>query len=123
MTPISTQELYDTKATKYSAQMSTEFTKAFLYAIERAIEMLNSTQVGLSGIGVPTDLETNINVDRAKYYGVVCDLVDLYLQDMGQWGSEDKDKLMQDAQLAIRRAHTQALTDTAPTTRLGDTGD
>ena len=117
---ISTQELYDVKATKYSAEKSTEFSKAFFYALRRVAEELNSERVGLSGVNAPINLEEDINADSSKYYGVVCDLVDLYLQDTGQWGSEDKDKLMLDAQLSVRRAHTKVMHDTAPFTRLGE---
>lgn len=117
---ISTTDLYKAKESKYSATQSSVFESHFFYAMARTVEVLNSSRVGLGITETPEDLETDLDVD-AKYYGVVCDLIDLYLQDCGQWGSEDKMTLMADAERSIARAHTWVVEDAAAdtTVRLG----
>lgn len=116
---INTQELYDLKRVKYSASEESErFARAFFYGLLMTLNDLNSDKVGLS-LDIPDDLETDIEADD-QYFNVISIGLDYYIQETGEWGSDDSSELFQKYQLALGRAHTLLFMDSSVVARLGD---
>jgi len=122
---IDVQEMFDSRVDKYGAtQENEEFIQDFFYAIKRVCYDLESPKVGLTVATVPTDFDTDIDVDE-KFWSAVSHGIDVYLHDTGRWGHADEDKLLRDYNIYLGRAHTEVMTDAATAetlyTRLGRT--
>ena len=115
---ISLQDVYKTELGKYNLTTSSQkFDEDIMYAIRRSVNVINSSRVGLS-CNNPLNMQDDLNIDE-KYYDLVIDLVDLYLQDRGNWGSQEAAELRAKANVSIARAHTWVSEDAAPDTRMG----
>lgn len=123
MANVNIQKVYDWKAQKFTGGSPTnDFAVAFQYALERLVDDLNSEAVGLSGIAVPVDMEHELVLDNG-YLGNVCDIIDYYLQETGQWGSDDKGESRVKYLQAIRSAHTAAHVAATQSTGIGTPDD
>lgn len=110
MSYIKVQDIFDPKAKRFAGgQDSEDFNQAFDYALVRSVEVLNSPEVGLSGIEIPDGRDGEIELEYSSWYGVLCDFVDYFLQDTGQWGADDPDRAEAKFRRAKGRAHTIAM--------------
>jgi hypothetical protein len=83
---INQQQIFDWKCKKFAGgQDSEDWNIAWDYAIQRLVALANDSEVGLSGVPVPASREDELLID-SKSLGPVCDIIDYFLQETGQWG-------------------------------------
>jgi hypothetical protein len=116
---INTSELFDIMKQRYGRTSQNEpFRRAFFFALTRVAGDLESPKVGLDFGAIPEDLETNIDLD-GKYFGVVCDGLDHYIQSMPEFAVEETRDLDAIYERSKGRAHTLVMNDTTVYTRTG----